>query len=366
MATDLIASISRIFTPEALANIASSFGVNRGVVQQAVAAGIPSLLAGLAGVTERPGGAQRVVSVLMQQPPGALDDVRSALGGSEQKSFADHGAGILSRLLGNDMANTLSEAIEEYSGLGQGQGKSILGLIVPAMLGVLGQQQRASGIDAGAIASLLAGQKDAIALALPPGLADELSGSGVLDSLGDALPGGAASARVPLSTGSPAAPATGAGASQWVLALAVVAAIGGLLWYLSGAPQHEQLAVQPSPVTPVEGRAVSSPQVSAADLTQRVQTTVDGLKATLEEISDESSAAAMRPKLRETLAEIDSIGALTGNLPAEDRQKIVVLVSGAMPAVNVLCDKVIALPASGPTRPLVETMRAKLRAIAGT
>ena len=75
----------------------------------------------------------------------------------------------------------------------------------------------------------------------------------------------------------------------------------------------------------------------------------------------------MLPKLRETVANLDDLGALAAKLPIEDQQKVATLVSGAMPAVNELCDKVLALPTvAGVARPLVESVRAKLGSIAGT
>ena len=194
MATDLVASISRFITPDTIAKIAGGLGINRQAVEQAVGAGIPTILSGLIGLTSRPEGAQRLASVLLQQPPGMLDEVKHAVGGGEQVAMADHGSSILSALLGSGTMKSVAAAITDYAGIKEGAGKSILGLLGPMVLGVLGQQQRVSGLDAGGIANLLASQKDSIAKALPRGFAEQLSGTRILDSIGETWPGDTAAA----------------------------------------------------------------------------------------------------------------------------------------------------------------------------
>ena len=56
-----------------------------------------------------------------------------------------------------------------------------MGLLGPMVMGVLGQQQRANGLDAQGLTQLLQSQKGNIARALPPGFADYLSSAGLLD-----------------------------------------------------------------------------------------------------------------------------------------------------------------------------------------
>jgi hypothetical protein len=55
-------------------------------------------------------------------------------------------------------------------------------------MGTIAQQQGARGLDAGSIAGLLANQKDNIAAAIPSGFGEFLSGTGLLDTLGDVAP----------------------------------------------------------------------------------------------------------------------------------------------------------------------------------
>jgi len=79
--------------------------------------------------------------------------------------------------------SALTKAVSQYAGIGEGASQKLTGLLGPVMLGVLGQQQRASGLDATGLANLLASQKDNIARALPAGFSKYLAGTGILDGV---------------------------------------------------------------------------------------------------------------------------------------------------------------------------------------
>jgi hypothetical protein len=372
MATDLVATISRFITPDTIAKIASGLGINRQAVEQAVAAGIPTILSGLVGLSSRPEGAQRLASVLLQQPPGMLDEVKHALGGAEQASMADHGSSILSALLGGGTMKSVAAAITDYAGIKEGAGKSILGLLGPMVLGVLGQQQRVSGLDAGGIANLLASQKDSIAKALPRGFAEQLSGTRILDSVGETWTGetaaaarAAARARVPVDERvNPVQADTSAGPAPWALAALAIAAVAGLFWLLSGPDTEQQVADQTVGRPAVEGRAVAVPSVNVVEVTRLTSSSVDGLRTTLASITDASSANDALPKLRSMAADLDKVRDMAAKLPAESKQQIAAVVQKALPTINELCDKVLADPAAANVaRPIIDSVRAKLSSL---
>ena len=374
MATDLIASIQRLLTPDLIGKIGAGLGYDRETVNRAVAAGIPAILAALAGAAGKPDGAQKISNVL-QQSSVTLDEVKDSFGGAEQKSIADHGAGVLSTLLGSGTMKTLSNAVGEYVGAGEGSAKSLLGLLAPLVLGVLGQKQRASGLDAGGIANLLAGQKDTIASALPAGFARQLSGTGILDSLGGAWKGGTAAASdaasrvgqgartVYTDSGPAPTPPAGTGMGSWAVAALAAVFVIGMFWLFSGS-QTEQVADQTPVRTPVEGRAVATPPDSPR-VTLQVTTTVDGLRTALQTMADAKSTGAAMPRLREAAANLDELSALAAQLPQEAKQRIAGQVAAALPQINQLCDRVLADPdMAGVARPMIEPIRAKLASLA--
>jgi len=184
MAPNLISLVMQFLTPDMVGRIAAALGLDRNKVQSAIASAVPGLLAALSSVATQPGGAQRLADVARQQT-GLLGNFASMLAGGGQSSF--QASQVLSSLVGDQNQNALTEAVAKFTGLGQGATGSLLGMLAPVVMGIIGKHQGAAGgLDAKGIANLFASQKDNIAAALPSGLGSLLSGTGMLNSLGSA------------------------------------------------------------------------------------------------------------------------------------------------------------------------------------
>ena len=163
MSTDLVSNITQVLSSNLIARIASSLGLDKTVAEKALQAGVPGLLAALTSIVSKPAGAAALNGAIAQQQPGVLSSLASMIGGSAQKSLIDTGTSTLTSLLGGTTTSALTNAIGQYAGIGDAGSKSLMGLLGPVVMGVLGQQQRASGLDATGLANLLASQKDNIA-----------------------------------------------------------------------------------------------------------------------------------------------------------------------------------------------------------
>jgi hypothetical protein len=191
MATNLVSSVMQFLTPDMVARIARTLGIDPDVAQKVVSAAVPAILASFAGLAAKPAGAQQLSETVQQQRPDMLSQITSLIGGPDQKAIADTGSGLLSTLLGGSGLNGLVSAMSTFAGIHQNTSKSVLGLIAPMVVGALGQQQRSGGLDANGLANLLSSQKDQITAAMPSGLADMLGASGMLDALDGSLRRGA-------------------------------------------------------------------------------------------------------------------------------------------------------------------------------
>ena len=67
MATNLVSLVMEFLTPDMIGRIASALGLDRNIVQSAIGAVVPSLLAGFSSVAAQPGGAQKLVDAASQQ-----------------------------------------------------------------------------------------------------------------------------------------------------------------------------------------------------------------------------------------------------------------------------------------------------------
>jgi hypothetical protein len=245
-------------------------------------------------------------------------------------------------------------------------------MLAPVVLGTI-TRQLGPRVDPSRITDLLAGQKDNIAAALPSGLADQLAGTGLLNSLGGAARTAAAAGSETLWSSASTARAAvsdtarrAAGASapgNWLYWIAPAAVIAALLIYLVARPP-EAITQQGGPTgQPVEttGKAVATANL---DINKQVTDTISGLRTTLGGITDAASAHAALPKLQEAAAQMDTLTGLSGQLPAEQRKAVASLVTPTMAPLNELFDKVLAVPgASEELKPTVDALKAKLNAL---
>jgi hypothetical protein len=173
MTENLVSAISRFLTPDLIGKMASVSGLDRGTTQSAVGACVPAILGSLADLAAKPGGARQLADTIAEQPSGMLSNLAQTLGTSGMS--AEKGSGMLSSLLGGGVLNTLVSTLSRFVGIGEGSARTLMGLLAPVVLGVLGREQRAAGLETGGLARMLIGQRDQITAAMPVGLSDLLS-----------------------------------------------------------------------------------------------------------------------------------------------------------------------------------------------
>jgi hypothetical protein len=371
MAANLVQLVTQLLTPDVIAKIASALGLDRNLVQKMITGAVPSLLASVADVASTPAGARQLTNTLAEQQPGSLDSLlANIMQGSGTDALINAGSGMLSGLFGGGALDTMSQAIGESSGVSKGSGKSLLSMLGPVVLGALGQHARGAGLDASGLASLLTSQKQQITAAIPSGLADRLRAGGLIDDAAESLRSGAAAASDAggrIAERSQAAYArTSRTATQWPYWLLGVAVLGGLAWYAMG-PTRETIVELPRPAANQPAQAtvgVAPSDITIGNLTSRVNSSVDSLKSVLPGITDAASAQSALPKLNEAMAQLNEVGNLATNLTPEGKSALAKLVAAAMPAINQMCDKVLATPGVGAVaKPTIDELRNKLDAL---
>lgn len=254
MSDNIASTISRFLTPELIGKLASASGLDRGMAQRAVDASVPTILSGLTDLVSKPGGARQLADAVAEQPAGILSNLSNMLGSSAQ--LADKGAGLLSSLLGGGMLGTLASTVGRFLGIGEGSTRTLMGLLTPVILGVLGREQRAAGLEASGLARMLTTQKDQITAGMPSGLSDLLGSARRLHEGSDnARPetrtydAPQAAYSYPRSTtagtqrmvSEPKETTFGTTWPYWVLPLL---ALAGLLWYLLPSSQPNRQATE--------------------------------------------------------------------------------------------------------------------------
>jgi len=366
MTTNLVSLVMQFLTPDMVGRIATALGFDRSKVQSAISGAVPALLAAFNDVATQPGGAQKLADAARQQT-GSLGNLARALTAGEPSSLVDKGSQLLSLLVSGQNQNALTGAIAKFTGLGQGASGSLLGMLAPIVMGTIGKHQSAAGaLDANGMANLFASQKDNIAAALPSGFGSLLSGTGLLNSLGDAARTTTAAASEATRAATSAARAVGqtgqraagaAASSNWLYWLIPLAAAAALLVYFAVRPTEEvvQQGMNQEQNGPARG----------VDIGKQVANNIASVRTALDGVTDVSSAQAALPKLKEATAQIDKTDHTVGQLSAEQRKAIAAVVNPLMPAFNQVCDKVLAIPGVAEVlKPGVNTLKAKLTALA--
>jgi hypothetical protein len=364
MATNLVSLIMNFLTPDMIGRIASALGLDRNDTSSAVDAGVPALIAALAGVAAKPGGPQKLADAAKQES-GMLDKFAGMLGTATQTtSVTDRGSRMLASLLGSRDQTALESAVGKFSGLGSSAGGSILSALAPVVMGAIAQQQGPRGLDGSNIANLLSSQKDNIVDALPSGFGKLLGGTGMLDSLGDsakraAMAGGEATRAAAASVARTIDDTRRSGveavstSTNWLMWVIPALAIAALLVYLLSRPTET--------VVQQGVNAVQSLNVGGIDLGKQVTDSIGSLRTTLGSITDPASAQAALPKLQSATAQIDKVTGMVGQLSDTQRRALSGVVSPLMSTLNQLFDRVLAIPGVAEiVKPTIDLLKTKL------
>ena len=186
-----------------------------------------------------------------------------------------------------------------------------------------------------------------------------------MSSLGDAARTATAAGSEATRTATSAARAVGdtgqraasaaAASSNWLYWLVPIAAAVALAVFFAARPT-EQVVQQGM-------KQAENLVPGGADIGKQISTSIASVRTTLDGVSDVASAQAALPKLQEVTAQIVKTGGAVGQLTAEQRKAIAAVINPLMPAVNQVCDKVLAIPGVAEVlKPSVDTLKARLTA----
>ncbi len=140
-----------------LGQLSRQLGADSGATQQAVGAALPMLLGALAKNSSRADGAEALNRALDKHDGAVLDD----LGGFLNSPNIDDGNGILGHVLGNKR-QAVEAGVSKASGLNTSMVTKLLPMLAPVVMGALGRQRRTQNMDAGGLAGMLGGERQAI------------------------------------------------------------------------------------------------------------------------------------------------------------------------------------------------------------
>jgi outer membrane protein OmpA-like peptidoglycan-associated protein len=180
MAVNLVEMAKSYLTPDIMHRAASFIGEPEPATQKAVNGMVPTLIAALANQASTSGGAEKLSRMLDagKYDGGLLNNLGSLFSGGETTQKAvTQGKDVLSSLLGNK-TDGLVDQLARFAGLKAGSISSLLALILPIILSLLGRQRSTIGNSPSALAALLGEQKGFLSGLLPAGIGSLLGWTG--------------------------------------------------------------------------------------------------------------------------------------------------------------------------------------------
>jgi hypothetical protein len=138
-----------------------------------------------------------------------------------------------------------------------------------------------------------------------------------------------------------------------------------LAWQYLFRPQVEEPVAPTTAPAPAPAPATENLQVGDVDLGQEVTGVFESATGALNEVTDAASAEAALPRLNEIGENLDRLGGLVGQLPAEGKSALAALINGALPELEALIARVSEIPGVGDViRPAANALVEKLKAMA--
>lgn len=166
---NLIDMAKSYLTNELVSKASGALGESEGGISKILSAAVPSLIGSIADKASTSDGAHAVAKMAAEQNnSGILGSLGNFFGSDSSNSMQSSGGSIISSLLGGQ-GNMLTSLISNFAGTKSGTVGTILSMVAPAILGMIGKHSADNNVPVSGLGSLMAGQKDLAMKALPGG-----------------------------------------------------------------------------------------------------------------------------------------------------------------------------------------------------
>ena len=341
--------------------IGRKLGLDDGAAKSGIAAALPTLLGGVIKQASTPSGANTLGRMLEgdQYDGGLLENLTESLTGDEGPSFLETlGKSTIANLFGGQSGSVVG-ALAKATGIGSDNSSSLLAMLAPLVMSILGKQKRSQGLDAQGLAGFLMDQKDLVQESLPAEISETL---GVNQSRSERL------SSPPPHHVRPVQREQSAAANLLKLAIPALAflALGFLGYKMLNGPDaadvNEDRVTVMKPEVDDFNVDLNASELIPSEFTGRLTGVFDGYRKTFSEITDETSAREAVEKLGEYNDQVDGMSSMLGKLPESARSGIADQVTGFLEPIQSMIDKLYAIPGVKPIlEPVVIGMMDKLK-----
>jgi hypothetical protein len=342
---------------QAAGQIGGLLGLDEKKAGAAIDLALPALMGGIMKKAGTADGAGELFGMLDKFDGGMLDNLGGMLTGGKESMLIDMGKKILATLFGGNLSQILA-TVGKLVGVDATKAASLLGMLAPILLSVLGKQKKASGWDAAKFASALSAQKDFMPK-LDPGLTNALgignlpgAGKDALGSAGRAVAGGVNRAQAAAGQASE----TGGSLLKLLLPLIALVAVGFLLWKFVLNPANGDTQKKDAPAG--TGGAVAETET----LPEKVEAIFADAKTALEGVKDVDTANTAVSSLGNLTEKIDGLGLASAAGPVKLLLKPII--ASFRTAIDGVLARAYAIPGvEAILKPAVDRMLEKLSGV---
>lgn len=360
MSFDLVEMTKSAVGGQVSGKIGGLIGLDEEATGSAVNAAIPVLIGGMIKKTSTSHGASEMFGMLDKFDGGMLDNLGGIFdGGQKQSGMMDMGQKVLALIFG-DKLNSILEAIAKLTNRKPGTVSTLLGVLCPVVMSVLGKQKKAAGWDIGNFTSTMAEQKSNLS-GIDPALIDGI-GIGFLlgpgqekaaEALGEASK--AMGAGVDKAGDMAGHAAQGAGnLMKILLPVILLAAVGFLAWkflFTGGGIEPGKTKEAPAPAVV----ALAEEKGAVAKLSG----VFEGVTGAIDGIRDKASAELAADKLGGISENIEKLG--LGKLSGSKKLALKVAVSGFRAKLDRMLETVYKIPGvEDALKPAIDNLQEKL------
>jgi hypothetical protein len=368
---NIVEMILQALSGDTLTKLAATIGESPESVKKALAAIVPTLLAGIGGLAAKPEKAEKLWSSLKSVDPKVSEDLGGVLAGGADE-LQKKGTNILEDLLGKQSLAALIVPIAKFLAGNTDLVKKLLPLVAPFLLSFLGKQAKSGGLDLAGLLKLLLSQKSNISKAIPGDLAKSLTG---IQGLSDLTSFATDATQSAVKAAGDAAEGS---KNMLVPIIAVLGLLGAGYWIFTQMQPTPKLdeekarrdatATMDQMKTKMGGPEAQAPSADSVDpmesLTKNFTEYFGSIGKSLDGITDEATAKAAVPGLEEMSTRFNQLKAVVDTLPESAREGLTGMLQASQKTLTEKTEKVLGIPGVGELlKPLLEGILEKLAAL---
>lgn len=176
MSVNLLELADRCLFSSEINKVSEFLGEDISAVSKGISGVLPAVLSGLINKCSTKDGLGSLMGLVnLGINSGILNNLEALLTSkSRSVGLLNTGSDLVSSILGSE-ANAVSDAISSYSGLKKASSSSLLSIVTPLMLSLIGSQVKSEGLNLSGLENMILGQHEYIKEAMPEQLSNMLN-----------------------------------------------------------------------------------------------------------------------------------------------------------------------------------------------